>query len=171
MEPQSETNGHERSPGVLSRIEARLAKADEHPRPSKPILRVLPLRRLIPQDLHSVLDYGAALVLLGSAFVFRSRKARALGAGLGSAVGAFSLLTDYRMSLFKLVPIEAHERLDYAVALTSLAAPFALGYAKKDRAATRFAVGAGLGSLVIAMLTDYRAAKGVPARRGADVLP
>ena len=74
------------------------------------------------------------------------------------------------MSLFKLIPIETHEGLDYAVAVASLAAPFALGYAKKDRAATRFAVGAGLGSLVVAMLTDYRAAKGIPARRGADVI-
>jgi hypothetical protein len=170
MEPQSENRTHERSPGVFSRIEDRLAKADVDPRPSKPLLGVLPLRPLIPQDLHSVLDYGAALMLLGGAFVFRSRKARAVGAGLGSTVGAYSLLTDYRMSLFKLIPIEAHERLDYAVAVASLAAPFALGYAKTDRAATRFAVGAGLGSLAVAMLTDYRAAKGIPARRGADVI-
>ena len=167
MELQSELKAHERSHGVFSRIEERLAKADVDPRPSKPLLGVLPLRRLIPQDLHSVLDYGVALVLLGSALVFRSRKARAVGVGLGSAVGGFSLMTDYRMSLLKLIPIEAHEGLDYAVALASLAAPFALGYAKKDRAATRFSVGAGLGSLVVAMLTDYRAAQGVPARRGA----
>jgi hypothetical protein len=170
MEPQTENKAHERSLGVFSRIEDRLAKADVDPRPSKPLLGVLPLRRLIPQDLHSVLDYGAALMLLGSAFVFRSRKARAVGAALGSTVGGYSLLTDYRMSLFKLIPIEAHEGLDYAFALTSLAAPFALGYAKKDRAATWFAVGAGLGSLVAAMLTDYRAAKGIPARRRADVI-
>jgi hypothetical protein len=169
MEPQSENKAHERSPGLFSRIEDRLAKADVDPRPSQPLLGVLPLRRLIPQDLHSVLDYGAALILLGSALVFRSRRARAVGAGLGSTVCGFSLLTDYRMSLFKLIPIEAHEGLDYAFALTSLAAPFALGYAKKDRGATRFAVGAGLGSLAVAMLTDYRAARGIPARRGADV--
>ncbi|HWZ84739.1 MAG TPA: hypothetical protein VN032_00970 [Thermoanaerobaculia bacterium] len=109
-------------------------------------------------------------MLLGSAFVFRSRKARAVGVGLGSTVGGFSLMTDYRMSLFKLIPIEAHEGLDYAFAVASLAAPFALGYAKKDRAATWFGVGAGLGSLVVAMLTDYRAAKGIPTRRGADVI-
>jgi hypothetical protein len=165
MEPQSDNEVHERSPGVFSRIEDRLAKADADPRPSKPLLGVLPLRRLIPQDLHSVLDYGTALVFLGSAFVFRSRKARAVGAGLGSTVGGYSLLTDYRMSLFKLIPIEAHEGLDYAVALASLAAPFALGYAKKDRAATWFAVGSGLGALVVSMLTDYRAAKG--SRRAA----
>jgi hypothetical protein len=155
MEPQSENKAHERSPGVFSGIEERLAKADVDPRPSKPLMGVLPLRRLIPQDLHSVLDYGAALVFLGRAFVFGSRKARAVGAGLGATVGGFSLLTDYRMSLFKLIPIEG---LDYAFAGASLAAPFALGYAKKDRAATWFAVGAGFGCLVVAILTDCRAA-------------
>jgi hypothetical protein len=170
MKPQSENKAHERSPGVFSRIEDRLAKADVDPRPSKPLFGALPLRRLIAQDLHSALDYGAALMLLGSAFVFRSRKARAVGVGLGSTVVGFSLLTDYRMSLLKLIPIEAHEGLDYAFALASLAAPFALGYEKKDRAATWFAVGAGLGSLVVAMLTDYRAARGIPARRAADVI-
>jgi hypothetical protein len=170
MEPQSENGAHEHSPGVVSRIEDRLAKADVDPRPSRPLLGVLPLRRLIPQDLHSVLDYGAALTSIASAFVFRSRKARAVQAGLGSIVAGYSLLTDYRMSLSKLIPIEAHERLDYAVSLASLAAPFALGYAKKDRAATWFAAGSGLGGLVIAMLTDFRAAKGIPARRGADVI-
>ncbi len=105
MEPQSENKAHERSPGVFSRIEDRLGKADVDPRPSKPLLGVLPLRRLIPQDLHSLLDHGATLILLGSGFVFRSRRARAVGAALGSTVGGFSLLTDYRMSLFKLIPI------------------------------------------------------------------
>ena len=50
MEPQSESKAHERSPGVFSRIEDRLATADVDPWPSKPLLGVLPLQRLIPQD-------------------------------------------------------------------------------------------------------------------------
>jgi hypothetical protein len=53
------------------------------------------------------------------------------GAALGSQALAASLFTDYRLSLFKLIPVEAHEVLDYVDGLASIAAPFALGFAKQ----------------------------------------
>ena len=45
--------------------------------------------------------------------------------------------------------------------LTAIAAPFVLGYAKKDPLAALLHVGLGLGTLVTSLLTDYRADKGV----------
>src|SRR6188768_1384784 len=44
------TNGHNKPDRTLS-----------HGRPAEPLLRVLPIKRWIPQDVHSMLDYAGGL--------------------------------------------------------------------------------------------------------------
>ena len=55
------------------------------------------------------------------------------------------------LSAWKLIPIEAHEVLDYAVGIASLTAPFVLGYRKRD--------------LLISLFSDCRAYRRVGVRR------
>jgi hypothetical protein len=43
-------------------------------------------------------------------------------------------MTDYRLSVAKVIPIEAHEVIDHAWGLAAIAAPFVLGYWKPRRA-------------------------------------
>lgn len=130
--------------------------------PSKPIfLGVLPVARVVPQDVHSVLDYGIAAGLAASAVVARTNTARIVGATLAAGMSGASAVTDYRLSVAKLIPIEAHERLDFAGGIAAVAAPFVLGYAKKDPIAAAMHVGIGLATIVTSLFTDYRATRGV----------
>lgn len=129
--------------------------------PSKPVLGRLPLARLVPQDVHSVLDYVHTAGFLISAKLARTARARAVGTALGLGMGGASGVTDYRLSAAKILPIEIHEKLDYAVGLTAIAAPFVLGYVKTDPVAAMIHIGLGIGTLVTSLLTDYRASDGV----------
>jgi len=124
----------------------------------RPLGLRLPLRRTIPQDVHSVFDYmgGAMNLLCGTALCNSKRAGIAASVLAGSALGV-SLLTDYRLSLAKLIPIEAHEVIDYVWGASNVVAPFALGYAKKDPAVSVIQCAIGLGTIVASLFTDYRA--------------
>lgn len=128
---------------------------------SKPLLGVLPLARAIPQDVHSVLDYAAAGTCLGTSLMAETSSGRAAGAFLGASVLCVSALTDYRLSFAKIIPIEAHEAIDHLWGLTAIAAPFVLGYWKKDPAVAAIHVITGASTILASLFTDYRAAEGV----------
>lgn len=128
---------------------------------SKPLLGVLPLARMIPQDVHSLMDYGAAGTCLGTALLADTASAKGAGAFLGASVFCVSLLSDYRLSLAKVIPIEAHEAIDHAWGLTAIAAPFVLGYWKRDPAVAAIHIITGASTILASLFTDYRAAEGV----------
>jgi hypothetical protein len=133
--------------------------------PSKPLLGVLPLARIVPQDVHSVLDYVHSAGFLLSAKLARTKRASAVGVALGVGLGGASAITDYRLSAAKVLPIEIHEGLDYAGGLTAIAAPFVLGYVRKDPIAALVHIGLGIATVVTSLVTDYRATKGVTLPR------
>jgi len=129
--------------------------------PSKKLLGVLPLVRMVPQDIHSLLDYANAAAALGSAALAESTEARIAGATLGGTMIAVSALTDVRLSAAKVIPVEAHEAVDHLWGAASIAAPFVLGYWKKEPAVAAIQVLVGATSILTSLFTDYRAAKGV----------
>ncbi len=129
--------------------------------PSKPLFGKLPLARVIPQDLHSILDYVHTAGFLLSAKLALTARGRAVGLALGAGLGGTSAVTDCRLSVAQILPIEIHERLDYATGMAAIAAPFALGYARKDPIAAMIQIGLGIATLVTSAVTDYRAERGV----------
>jgi hypothetical protein len=133
--------------------------------PSKPLLGAgwpaLPIARVVPQDVHSLLDYVHAAGFLASAKLARTGRARAVGVALGLGMGGAAAITDCRLSAAKVLPIELHETLDYAGGLTAIAAPFLLGYVKKDPIAALIHIGLGIGTVVTSLVTDYRASLGL----------
>ena len=129
--------------------------------PSKPVLGMLPLARVVPQDVHSVQDYLVAGAYAFSASIARTPEAKATGALLGASVLGTSLVTDYRLSLAKIVPIEMHEVADHVSGLSAVIAPFALGYWKKDPIASVIQIVSGISTIIGSLFTDYRAEKGV----------
>ncbi|CAN5924517.1 hypothetical protein BH11MYX4_BH11MYX4_44660 [soil metagenome] len=129
--------------------------------PSKPVLGKLPLARVIPQDVHSVLDYVHTAGFFLSARLATTARGRAVGLALGAGLGGTSAVTDCRLSAAKLLPIELHEGLDYATGLAAIAAPFLLGYARKDPVAAMIQIGLGIGTLLTSAITDYRADRGI----------
>lgn len=141
------------------RVRRGLSTADGRV-PSKPILG-LPLARVIPQDVHSVLDYASALAYFASAKVARTERGRAAGILLGTSVAGASAVTDYRLSVAKILPIEVHEVLDHATGLSAAAAPFALGYVMEDPLAAMVQIATGALTVLASLFTDYRASMGV----------
>ncbi|WP_437627161.1 hypothetical protein [Sorangium sp. So ce1151] len=128
--------------------------------PSKLLFGVLPLKRLIPQDVHSVLDYSNGLMVAMAGLASGRTEAKVAGALLGASVISVSLLTDYRLSLAKLIPIEMHEVLDYAWSASVIAAPFVLGYRKRAPLASMIQIATGAANIMGSLITDYRAARG-----------
>jgi hypothetical protein len=128
---------------------------------SRPLFGRLPVRRWVPQDVHSLLDYkgGTASALAG--LLSDDPVAKSAGLALGSSVIGVSLLTDYRMSLTKLIPIEAHEIADYAYGAAAILAPFVLGYAKRSPVAAAVHVMVGLTTILASLVTDYRCQTGM----------
>ena len=132
--------------------------------PAEPVLGVLPVRRVIPQDVHSILDYSNGILVAWSGLTSRKRKARIAGAVLGASIVSVSLLTDYRLSVAKLIPIEVHEALDYVWSAAVIAAPFAFGYQRRAPITTLAHVLTGAATILGSLFTDYRAEKGVGRR-------
>ncbi|WP_244237522.1 SPW repeat domain-containing protein [Corallococcus llansteffanensis] len=128
---------------------------------SRPLLGRLPLRRVVPQDVHSLLDYAGGAALVAAGLASGGGAAKAAGWVLGGAALGVSLLTDYRLSLTKLIPIEAHEIADYVYGLGAVAAPFVLGYAKRRPAVAAVHVLVGLSAVVASLFTDYRCQTGM----------
>ena len=132
--------------------------------PSRPLLGRLPLARLIPQDVHSVMDYLDGGTVMAGALTSRCVKAKTASLVLGGSGIAASALTDYRLSLAKVIPIEAHEAIDYAFGVSAIAAPFVFGYYKTAPAVAVTHVMTGVGTILASLFTDYRAYRGVGRR-------
>jgi hypothetical protein len=140
--------------------------------PSAPVLG-LPLARLIPQDVHTVLDYVGAATTGLAAVLADGPAATITNAALSASDAGVTMMTDVRLAPVRVIPIEVHEVIDYVWAATAIATPFLFGYAKKSPISTALQVTAGISLLLGSLLTDYRAYKGVkwgrmPRRRAAN---
>lgn len=127
--------------------------------PSKLLLGALPISRLIPQDVHSVLDYTDGVAVGTGALMTDDPAARIASIALAASTIGVSAITDYRLSAAKIVPIETHEVVDYVWGIAAIAAPFVLGYWKRAPRVALTHVVAGAGRLLSSLLTDYRSYK------------
>jgi hypothetical protein len=126
---------------------------------SRPLFGVLPLARLIPQDVHSVMDYANGLAAGSGALMTDDPAARIASIALAAVVTGASAVTDYRLSAAKLLPIEQHEVADHLWGLAAIAAPFVFGYWKRAPRVALMHVIAGAGTIAASLLTDYRSYK------------
>ncbi|HEU0031020.1 MAG TPA: hypothetical protein VFQ53_10345 [Kofleriaceae bacterium] len=155
--------------GVEDRSEmARGDRALSHGEPSRPLLG-LPLARLIPQDIHSVMDYANGMAVgSGALLADCDPTARMVSLALAGSGAMVSAMTDYRLSVAKVIPIEAHEAIDHLWGLAAMAAPFVFGYWKRSPRVALLHIMCGAGNIVASLLTDYRA---YSRRRNATELP
>ena len=146
------TNGHN--------IGSQQDRTLSHGEPAQPLLRVLPLKRWIPQDVHSMMDYVDGLTAASGAMMAEcSDTARIASLALGASAIGVSLMTDYRLSVAKVIPIRTHEAIDYLWGASCIAAPFVLGYWKKSPATAMTHVMVGAGTILASLFTDYRSYK------------
>jgi hypothetical protein len=127
--------------------------------PSKPLLGVLPIKRVIPMDVHAVLDYGNAATVGSGALMTDCPEARIASIALAASDLLVSGMTDYRLSVAKVIPIEAHEAIDYLWGAAAIAAPFVLGYWKRAPSVALTHVIAGATNILVSLFTDYRSYK------------
>lgn len=137
--------------------------------PSKPVMG-LPTARIVPQAAGSVADLVGSGLMLASAAVARTRRARIVGAVLGIGGGALALASDTTIGV-KRIPIETTMRATLAGDVLAVAAPFVLGYARRDPLAAAMQVATGLVGIALAFVTDWRGTDGAttPVRRGGRV--
>ena len=128
---------------------------------SRPLFGVLPLRRWVPQDVHSLMDYAGGLAVWAAGNASGTARGCAVGKTLALSVIGVSLCTDYRLSLSKLIPIELHELSDYAWGAAVVATPFLLGWARKSPWAAAVQVMVGLSTILASLVTDYRSQTGM----------
>jgi hypothetical protein len=140
--------------------------------PAAPVMG-LPLARVVPQDVHTVMDYVGAATTAIAAMVADGPAATITNAALSASDTGVTMLTDVRLSPARVIPIEVHEIIDYVWGAAAIATPFIFGYAKKSPLAATMQIVAGASIILGSLFTDYRAYKGVkwgrlPRRRGAN---
>ena len=90
--------------------------------------------RFIPTRVHGVLDYMTAGVLIAapSPLGFRKHGMQTwLPIALGVGTIGYSLLTDYELGLFKVIPMPMHLALDAANGALLAASPWLFGFAER----------------------------------------
>jgi hypothetical protein len=115
--------------------------------------------KVLSPTVHGVLDYVLALAfLLAPAMVEFGDTAAGLSTAIGVIYLGAALLTRYPLGAIHMIPFPVHGAIESIMAAAWLVMPWLVGFAD-DAAARNFFVAAGVGLLVIAALTDYRAAQ------------
>jgi hypothetical protein len=151
--------------GPLGRLERRIQYSHLSAGGLSRPVAGLPLRRLIPQDVHSLIDYAGALAQASVAGRIEGRPGTA-AAVLAAGMAVTTLSSDVRLGLLKLLPVELHEVLDYVLGGASILAPYVLGYARTHPRLTALQVASGALGILTSLFTDYRAARGRGRRFG-----
>jgi hypothetical protein len=107
--------------------------------------------------LHGVLEYAAAAVFIAAPFVFGfdSNAATALAIIVGVLVLAMVASTDAPTGLARVVPIEIHAVVDFALVVLLVAAPFLFGF-QEEGGATAFFIIVGVVHLLLTIATRFR---------------
>jgi hypothetical protein len=129
-------------------------------RPAAPMLG-LPIARVIPQDVHTVMDYVGAATCAVAAALGDGLAATITNAALATSSTTVTMLTDVRLSPMRVIPVEAHEVIDYVWGAAAIATPFLFGYVKKSPLAAAMQITAGASIILGSLFTDYRAYRGV----------
>jgi len=92
--------------------------------------------RFITPTLHGVADYTAGIGLILAPFLLGIGGSSSLAIWLsvftGMAVIGASLLTDYKLGAFRLIPFQGHLAIDLLVATTFMILPFAFEFSGTD---------------------------------------
>ena len=80
---------------------------------------------------HSILDYGVAALLVVSPWIFGFATvdaARSVFVTAGLSLLTYSLITDYRYSVAKIVPVGVHMFMDVVLGILVMIAPAVFSY-------------------------------------------
>ena len=129
----------------------------------------------LPLNMHAALEPFAALLIIASPWIFgfsNASDAKTLAIIIGVAMLLAGMMTRWRMSLVKLIPLRTHFMMDLLIGALLIASPFIFGFSD-DGGAARFFIIAGVLELLTAVSTNWdereevapRRASGTPAAR------
>jgi hypothetical protein len=122
--------------------------------------------RFIGTKVHGVLDYMTGILLIAAPWLFsfyETDNARRLSIALGVGVILYSLLTDYELSLGKVISMRTHLMIDIAAGIFLIVMPFFLNF--KSDATIPFVV-IGMMEIGAGLLTKKHTAAEKGAHRG-----
>ena len=108
--------------------------------------------RFIPAKLHGILDYSVALALAVGPFLL-GFEGIALYLAVAGGIGLFiySLITDYSVSVQRVLPFQVHLMFDFVAASVLVAAPFLFGFAQVE---TAFYLTIGIAVIAVVLVTN-----------------
>ena len=113
------------------------------------------MRKPISPRIHGVLDYTTSAAVAAAPRAMNVPKpARLLFESLAAGYTGVSAVTDYPLSVKRLVPFKAHGATELASAALLPVLPWALGFAD-HRAARNLCFGLTALTVVVAALTDW----------------
>ena len=111
----------------------------------------------ISPRVHGMLDYSTAAAVAAAPQVFdMPAPASRLFESLAGGYTALSAVTDYPLSVRRMVPFKGHGAAELAIGLALPAMPWLLGFAD-NRAARNLCFGLTALTLVVSALTDWNA--------------
>jgi predicted cobalt transporter CbtA len=124
----------------------------------------------LPLRMHAAIEPVIGIILIAAPWIFgfsNTDDAKVLCIVLGVLVIAGGAMTDWRVSLVRLIPLRAHFMWDLLIALVLIIAPFVLGYSD-DGGATRFSVIAGVLEAGAALATRWDPAEAAAEGSAVD---
>ena len=92
--------------------------------------------RFITKEMHAILDYPVAIMLMAAPFVLGLGETHPAGLWLGVATGVAALvltvLTNHRLGVIRILPYAFHVFVDGLVGVVFIVAPLALGLSGLD---------------------------------------
>ena len=130
--------------------------------------------RFVPTTVHGVLDYVGAVGLIACPFIFGFFRMGGIAVALPIVLGAglilYSLLTNYELGIpaLRFIPMSVHLTVDFVAAAFLAVAPFLFGYSSHGLNVWLPQVVAGLGVIVLVLVSQTQPQSGYE-RRDASV--
>ena len=124
--------------------------------------------RVLSTKAHGALDYLVGVVLIAAPWIFGFQDVDAamwVAIGAGVALIVMSALTNYELSIAKLVPMHAHLIADAVLGVFLVVSPWLFGFADEGTNAWLPHVLVGLGEIGVAAVTSPWPERADEARR------
>ena len=126
--------------------------------------------RFVPSSVHSIFDFIGGIALIACPFIFgfygMGGIAVILPIVLGIGLILYSLLTDYERGIpgLKFIPMPVHLILDFVAAVFLIVAPFLFGFASQGLNVWLPFVVAGVGVILLVLVSQTHAYQKAKAR-------
>jgi hypothetical protein len=114
--------------------------------------------RIIPTTVHGVLDYLGGIILIIAPNIFGFDNVGGVAVWLPRILGVafllMALLTNYELSLVKVIPMSAHLGIDIVASIVLAISPFVFGFSDNPANVWLPHVVVGVGYLIVSLLTQ-----------------